>query len=601
MNVARPILFLALAVLAAADWKTTAAEYFTETVDGLEWSYRIENGGAVIESEQPPTDGGNPAVSGDVPSELAIPARLGGFPVTMIGEWAFCDLGGEAVTAVDIPATVTRLGRFAFATLDELESLELPEGLTDIGERAFEYCGFDEICIPAGVTNIGLGAFLDCENLAWIEVAPGNPSYASDNGLLFSRDRKTIVCVPGTKSGSYAIPSGTTRIAPATFASCYGLTSVKIPDSVEAIGRYAFYGCALSTVSLPASVVDIEPGAFVCATDVDVPTLTAVKVDPANPVFASDNGVLFTKDRKTLLCVPDKRSEAYAIPSGVTRIADCALMWCRDLPAVTIPSSVSEIGSSAFCGCEAITEIGIPDGVRDIGDDTFLECLALASVTLPDTVTNIGSWAFDACFSLENLVIPAGVASIGTEAFRVCTNLTTLTLSASVASIGWAAFDGSGLKTLHVPASWKGSSMLENAGVPAGCTILYDGSDIPVPPPSSPYAQWLAQWGKTPETMPETGDEDGDGATNAAEFSADTNPLDPKDLFKTRLRWEDGIMILAPSPASTNRTYGVMVYTNLSSPGSWQSIGSGRAGLQWSFPASSPAAGFGALTVSVPK
>lgn len=600
MNIAKPILFLAVTVLIATNWSANAAEYFTETVDGLEWSYRIENGGAVIESEQPPTDGGVPAVSGDVPSELSIPDRLGGRPVTKIGDAALLEYWN--ITAVEIPSTVTSIGRFAFATLEELESLELPEGLTDIGERAFEYCGFDEIQIPAAVTNIGLGAFLDCENLAWIEVATGNPAYASDNGLLFSRDRKTIVCIPGTKSGAYTIPSGITYIAPAAFASCYGLTSVKIPDTVTDIGRYAFYGCALSTVDLPASVANIEPGAFVCATDVDVPTLTAVKVDSANPVFASDNGVLFTKDRKTLLCVPDKRSEAYVIPSGVTRIAKCALMWCRDLPAVTIPSTVSDIGPSAFCGCEAITGIVIPDGVRNIGNETFLECMALASVTLPDTVTNIGAWAFDTCIELESLDIPSGVVSIGIEAFRYCPKLTNLTLPASVTSIGWSAFDESGLQTLHVPASWKGSAMLENTGVPEDCSVIYDGSDTPVPPPLSPYAQWLLdKCGKTPETMPEDGDYDGDGASNAVEFTADTDPCDSSDLFKTRLRWEDGALILSPAPSSPNRTYGVMVCTNLSSPGTWQSLGPGYEGLEWSLPLSGANARFGAITVAVPE
>ena len=492
MNIAKPILFLAVTVLIATNWSANAAEYFTETVDGLEWSYRIENGGAVIESEQPPTDGGVPAVSGDVPSELSIPDRLGGLPVTKIGDAALLEYWN--ITAVEIPSTVTSIGHFAFATLEELESLELPEGLTDIGERAFEYCGFDEIYIPATVTNIGLGAFLDCGNLSRIDVAPENPAYTSNNGLLFS------------------------------------------------------------------------------------------------------------KDRKTLLCVPDKRSEKYVIPSGVTRIAECALMWCRDLPAVTIPATVSDIGSDAFCGCEALTEISIPHGVRNIGDETFLECQALASVTLPDIVTNIGSWAFDTCIELESLDIPPGVVSIGIEAFRYCPKLMNLTLSASVTSIGWLAFDESGLQTLHVPASWKGSAMLENTGVPEDCSVIYDGSDTPVPPPLSPYAQWLLdKCGKTPETMPEDGDYDGDGASNAVEFTADTDPCDSSDLFKTRLRWEDRALILSPAPSSPNRTYGVMVYTNLSSPGTWQSLGPGYEGLEWSLPLSGANARFGAITVAVPE
>ena len=74
-----------------------------------------------------------------------------------------------------------------------------------------------------------------------ISVADGNATYSSANGLLLSKDDKTLI--QGV-NGDVTIPDSVTSIGEWAFSSYVGLTSVTIPDSVTDIGPSAFYGCA---------------------------------------------------------------------------------------------------------------------------------------------------------------------------------------------------------------------------------------------------------------------------------------------------------------------------------------------------------------------
>lgn len=81
-----------------------------------------------------------------------------------IGNEAFS--GCSALTKIEIPETVTRIGKYAFRDCYDLEELTLNEGLLSIGERAFEDCvALTEVFIPESVTVIEASAFAGCDNL----------------------------------------------------------------------------------------------------------------------------------------------------------------------------------------------------------------------------------------------------------------------------------------------------------------------------------------------------------------------------------------------------------------------------------------------------
>ena len=319
--------------------------------------------------------------------------------VTSIGKQAFLDC--TSLTSVTIPDSVTSIGDSAFCNCKSLTSVTIPDSVTRIGERAFSKCeSLTSVTIPNSVTSIGWGAFSNCAALTGIRVAEGNSHYASDaSGVLFSKDKTTLVQCPGAFSGSYAIPNSVTSIGDYAFSGCSSLTSVTIPDSVTSIGKWAFSECkSLTSVTIPGSVTSIGNCAFASCT-----SLTGIWVAEGNSHYASDaSGVLFNKDMTTLVQCPGAFA-AYTIPDSVTRIGERAFYYCTSLTSVTIPNSVRSIGKWAFRGCSSLTSVTIPNSVTSIDDGTFASCTSLTSVTIPNSVTYFGEWAFDDCTSLTDV------------------------------------------------------------------------------------------------------------------------------------------------------------------------------------------------------
>jgi len=113
------------------------------------------------------------------------------------------------------------------------------------------------------VTWIGGLAFSDCSSLTSIYVNANNPSYASQDGILYNKAKTSIICVPQKISGSITIPNSVTSISESAFSGCSSLTSISIPDSVTWIGGLAFSGCSsLTSISIPDSVTWIGGFAF---------------------------------------------------------------------------------------------------------------------------------------------------------------------------------------------------------------------------------------------------------------------------------------------------------------------------------------------------
>ena len=164
-----------------------------------------------------------------------------------------------------IPNSVTSIGEYAFYNCTSLTSVAIPDSVTSIGDDAFSNCkSLTSVTIPDSVTSIGDAAFASCTSLTGIWVAEGNSHYANDaSGVLFNKDKTTLVQCPGAFSGSYAIPNSVTSIVGYAFDGCASLTSVTIPDGVTSIGRYAFHDCrSLTSVTIPDSVTSIGVWAF---------------------------------------------------------------------------------------------------------------------------------------------------------------------------------------------------------------------------------------------------------------------------------------------------------------------------------------------------
>ncbi len=362
--------------------------------------------------------------------------------VTGIGDRAFCD--ADSLTNVTIPDSVTGIGTDSFAGCDRLTSVMIGSGVTSLGENAFNGCSsLTSVTLGSSVTNVGAGALSGCNALTNIDVASGNDTYCSIDGILFSKDKTLLIQYPGGKQGAYSIPASVTVIGDAAFLSDFGLTSVTIPDSVTSIGNEAFFGCFnLTNVTIGCSVTSIGSGAFqdcISLTSATIPasvtsigsyvfdlcpSLMEINVASDNKNYCSADGVLFNKDKTTLLACPGGRPGAYSIPAGVTRIGVCAFGSCGNLTDLTIPDSVTSIGYLAFYGCSNLKSVAIPDSVVSIDSRTFEQCTGLTDVTFGSGITYISGASFFNCMNLKTVTIPASVTVINMAAFEDCIALT---------------------------------------------------------------------------------------------------------------------------------------------------------------------------------
>ena len=377
-----------------------------------------------------------------IPEDVVIPSTLGGYPVTAISQWAFFDFIG--LKSVTIPASVT--GTFN----DDFENY------------------YREI----------FPVFGGCTSLTAINVDENNTKYKSVDGVLYSKDMKTLLAYPaGKTNASYTIPDGVTLINSYAFYDCTSLKEVTIPNSVTEIGNSAFSGrTSLTSVMIPASVTEISNYAFD-----DCTSLTAINVDENNTKYKSVDGVLYSKDMKTLLIYPaGKTNTSYTIPDGVSEIRGDVFEYCTSLTKVTIPDSVTKIDRYAFSGCTSLKEVTIPNSVTEIGDSAFLGCTSLTKVTIPDSVTKIDRYAFSGCTSLTKVTIPNSVTEIGDSAFEGCTSLTSVTLPDS-AEIGTSAFSGcTSLTKVTIPDSvtkidqyaFSGCTSLKEITIPNSVTEI---------------------------------------------------------------------------------------------------------------------------------
>ena len=301
--------------------------------------------------------------------------------VTSIGNCVFCNC--TSLTTVTIGNSVTSIGNYAFDGCSGLTSVTIPNSVTSIGISAFEGCSnLSSVNIPEGVTTISDQLFLSCSSLTSVTISN---SVTSIGKYAFS-DCSSLTTV--------TIPNSVTSIGSFAFYNCSGLTTVTIPNSVTSIGSHAFSYCSgLTSVTIPNSVTSIGDLAFYGCS-----SRTEINVESANTKYTSENGVLFNKDKTTILCYPaGKTGTTYTIPNSVTSIDGSAFSGCSGLTSVTIPNSVTSIGSGAFQNCSGLTSITIPKSVTSIGSNAFNGCRALTTVTIPKSVISIGSGAFDDC------------------------------------------------------------------------------------------------------------------------------------------------------------------------------------------------------------
>ncbi len=536
---------------------------------------------------------GNIAIPSSIPilnSGTSFPHHHNFIPVLNIGNGAFFT---SYETNVIIPNTVTNIGDEAFR-FTFLTSINIPNSVRSVGAEAFSGCSdLANASIGNGVTYIGNNAFSGCPFLTNV-VFGRNISYIG------------LEAFEGCALKKVAIPNKVTFLGQQVFAACSDLISIQIGRSVTNIGSFAFLLCTcltnvdlgshvtiignsafemcpdLTSIAIPESVTNIGYEAFENCT-----SLKAINVNLRNTIYASLNGVVFTKDFNTLVDFPDGLSGGYTIPSrvknigsgafeygalsnvvfpeSITTIGTNAFFDCTNLLRVTIPGSVTNIALLAFGDCLSLQSATILNGVSYVGESMFYSCMNLTNVTLPNSIMTIDDGAFYICSRLSNISIPNGTLSIGSGAFTGC-GLTNITFGNSITNIGLAAFSGCPFSSIVIPASIENIGAIAFATCPHLRSAYFEGN--------APTANWdsfdyddatiyylsgTSGWGPTFANMPTA------LWTSQTPVNAVVPGIQEKQ-FGFNINWANGQTVVVE--ASTDMIHWMPIATNVLANGS---------------------------------
>ncbi len=140
--------------------------------------------------------------------------------------------------------------------------------------------------------------------------------------------------------------------------------------------------------------------------------LKGFTVDEENPYFCSVDGVIYTKDMKTLVYCPPTLEGEYEILEGVEVIRSKAFYKCSKLGSVILPQTVTIIEEKAFFRCEAMESVALAASLKEIGKDAFSYCYGLTEIDIPESIKGIGDYAFYNCTNLLKVNVAASESDL---------------------------------------------------------------------------------------------------------------------------------------------------------------------------------------------
>lgn len=318
------------------------------------------------------------------------------------GEFLLDYPGGLTATSFTVPEKVWNIEDSAFRGNQYLKKVVLPEGVTQIMNRAFKNAVVEEVNIPSTVRILDEAVFIDCANLKSAAIPDGVTAipYAMFAGCVSLKQ--------------VTLPGSVTEIGDFAFAECETMEMPTLPERLETIGFGAFNNCLLlKKLDLPAGVRFIGKDAFA-----DTPWFDAL---PDGPVYL--NNVLYIYKGE----VPENTD--FTVKDGTVMITEQAFAWQWGLTKLTVPDSVTTVGGEAFAGTRWFNEI-LPEGDVYIGKVFY---------------------GHKGEYTEKALKLKDGTVSVTPGAFRNMDRVETLELPASLAEVrDWELFDLRSLKEYRV-------------------------------------------------------------------------------------------------------------------------------------------------------
>ena len=328
-------------------------------------------------------------------TEITIPST-----VTSIGNAAF--KGNPTTTIVWKPADCSIGSNDSapfYSTNSQVTSFTFADGVEVVPAYICKNMSLlDTIVLPASVNRLGQYAFMNCTNLKSIN-------------LPVTQKTLPISFMEGCSSlESIELPATLTTINQDAFYGCSSLKNVNLHEGITTIYQRAFQNCKLESVTIPSTVTSIGSSAFKGNPTKSVTWLPAncsVGTGDNAPFYGSQiTSFVFGDSVKTIpgyLCYQMNKLDSVTLPEKLTTIGQYAFNGCSLFKNVTIPASVTSIGTYAFAFCTSLKNFEFPKGIKTVATSVLEGCTALEDVIIPASVTTISQDAFYNCSKLVSI------------------------------------------------------------------------------------------------------------------------------------------------------------------------------------------------------
>lgn len=327
---------------------------------------------------------------------LTLPENL-----TSIGNGTF--RGMTALESIVIPNAVTEMGTYAFADDTSLKSAKLSTSCPWLKEGLFSECNaLQSITIPSVVTKMDGKIFTNCKSLTSITFEDGTDLIemgygASEKDFGLFRD-----CPLETLNLGRWLSYNTEVASRSPFYSISTLKNLKIGTNVKVIDKYMFSYCkGLEEVTLPDNITSVNLWGFRGCS-----SLKSVRLS-----------------------------------EKLSQVGDYGFSECTSLDNVTFPASMTSVASNSFSDCTALRKLDLGQNLLIIGPSAFENDKALEGIEIPSTLYGLGVASFKNCTSLPYVEVKS-ISSVGKEAFMGCTGLKWISLSDKTTSLGENSFAG---------------------------------------------------------------------------------------------------------------------------------------------------------------
>ena len=331
-----------------------------------------------------------------------------------------CFDGCVSLVNVIIPEGVTQIRNRAFADCCSLTSINLPNGITHIGDEVFNGTNLVSIIIPEGVASLGHGAFYNCYNLREITF-PKTFRYL-DITDDFSGCKFEIIKVTEGNPWYDSRDNCNAVIETSSNTLVLGSSSTIIPNSVTNIGKYAFQGCKLTSITIPKSVVNIGVDAFW-----GCPLNTIYSYIPAERLYRIGSNTFYGSYDDAQLYVPYGSKSTYQSTRYWNLFEEIIEMEQE-------PSFSLSIGTTGYASLYLDETVEIPEGIEVyIANKINGDRVLLKEVTrfIPaNTGVIVKAQAGNYVFNYTDVIVPA----IQDNLFKGTTTDTYITLSKNMSA-----------------------------------------------------------------------------------------------------------------------------------------------------------------------